>query len=202
VAELDTRVQRVAGRACPLRGDDIDTDRIIPARYLRAVTFEGLGEHAFEDDRKQAKGDHALDQARFEGAAILVVGRNFGCGSSREHAPQALMRRGFRAFVGASFAEIFFGNCVALGLPCVTLAPADLASLFDAVELDPAQEVVVDLAALTVACRAGTFPASIPEGARSQLLGGTWNATAVLLEAGPAIERTAGALPYVSGFAG
>jgi 3-isopropylmalate/(R)-2-methylmalate dehydratase small subunit len=201
VAQLDTRVQRVAGRACPLRGDDIDTDRIIPARYLRAVTFEGLGEHAFEDDRKQAKGDHALDQARFEGASILVVGRNFGCGSSREHAPQALMRRGFRAFVGESFAEIFFGNCVALGLPCVTLAPADLAALFDAVELDPAQEVVVDLAALTVACRAGTFPASIPEGARSQLLGGTWNATAVLLEAGPAIERTASALPYVSGFA-
>jgi 3-isopropylmalate/(R)-2-methylmalate dehydratase small subunit len=202
VTQLETRVQRVAGRACPLRGDDIDTDRIIPARYLRAVTFEGLGEHAFEDDRKQAKGDHALDQARFEGASILVVGRNFGCGSSREHAPQALMRRGFRAFVGASFAEIFFGNCVALGLPCVTLASRDLAALFDAVELDPTQEVVVDLAALTVACRAGTFPASIPEGARSQLRGGTWNATAVLLEAGSAIELTAGALPYVSGFAG
>jgi 3-isopropylmalate/(R)-2-methylmalate dehydratase small subunit len=202
VAELDTRVLRVAGRACPLRGDDIDTDRIIPARYLRAVTFEGLGEHAFEDDRRQAKGDHALDQARFDGAAILVVGRNFGCGSSREHAPQALVRRGFRAFVGASFAEIFFGNCVALGLPCVTLAPADLAKLFDAVELDPAQEVVVDLAAPSVSCRAGTFAASIPEGARSQLTGGTWNATAVLLEAGDAIERTAGALPYVAGFAG
>jgi 3-isopropylmalate/(R)-2-methylmalate dehydratase small subunit len=202
VAELETRVERIAGRACPLRGDDIDTDRIIPARYLRCVTFEGLGEHAFEDDRKQAKGDHALDQARFAGASILVVGRNFGCGSSREHAPQALLRRGFRAFVGASFAEIFFGNCVALGLPCVTLAPADLAKLFDAVELDPAQEVAVDLAALTVSCRAGTFAASMPEGARSQLLGGTWNATAVLLEAGPAIERAAGALPYLEGFAG
>jgi 3-isopropylmalate/(R)-2-methylmalate dehydratase small subunit len=199
---LDTRVLRVAGRACPLRGDDIDTDRIIPARYLRCVTFEGLGEHAFEDDRRQAKGDHSLDQERFEGASILVVGRNFGCGSSREHAPQALMRRGFRAFVGASFAEIFFGNCVALGLPCATLAPGDLARLFDAVELDPSQEVVLDLAALTVSCRAGTFAASMPEGARSQLLGGTWNATAVLLEAGPAIERTAAALPYVAGFAG
>ena len=202
MAELDTRVQRVAGRACPLRGDDIDTDRIIPARYLRAVTFEGLGEHAFEDDRKQAKGNHPFDDDRFAGARILIVGRNFGCGSSREHAPQALMRRGFQAFVGASFAEIFFGNCVALGLPCVTLAPADLAKLFDAVELDPAQEVAVDLVALTVACRAGTFAASMPEGARSQLTGGTWNATAVLLEAGPAIERTAGALPYIAGFAG
>jgi 3-isopropylmalate/(R)-2-methylmalate dehydratase small subunit len=200
VPELETRVQRIAGRACPLRGDDIDTDRIIPARYLRCVTFEGLGEYAFEDDRKQAKGDHPLDQVRFDGASILVVGRNFGCGSSREHAPQALARRGFRAFVGASFAEIFFGNCVALGLPCVVLAPADLAKLFDAVELDPTQEVALDLAALTVSCRAGSFAAAMPEGARSQLLGGTWNATAVLLEAGPAIERTVTALPYLEGF--
>jgi 3-isopropylmalate/(R)-2-methylmalate dehydratase small subunit len=195
-AGLETRVQRVSGRACALRGDDIDTDRIIPARYLRCVTFEGLGEYAFEDDRKQAKGDHPLDQERYDGAAILVVGRNFGCGSSREHAPQALMRRGFQAFVGGSFAEIFFGNCVALGLPCVTLAPADLAALFDSVELDPAQEITLDLEALTLSCRAGRFAVAMPEGARSQLLEGSWNATAVLLEAGDAIERTAAALSY------
>lgn len=195
-AGLETRVQRVSGRACALRGDDIDTDRIIPARYLRCVTFEGLGEYAFEDDRKQAKGDHPLDQERYAGAAILVVGRNFGCGSSREHAPQALMRRGFQAFVGGSFAEIFFGNCVALGLPCVTLAPADLAALFDSVELDPAQEVTLDLEALTLSCRAGRFAVAMPEGSRSQLLEGSWNATAVLLEAGDAIERTAAALGY------
>jgi 3-isopropylmalate/(R)-2-methylmalate dehydratase small subunit len=200
--ELDTRVRLVRGRACPLRGDDIDTDRIIPARYLRAVTFEGLGEHAFEDDREQAKGDHALDQERYEGAEILVVGRNFGCGSSREHAPQALLRRGFRAFVGASFAEIFFGNCVALGLPCVTLAAADLAKLFDAVELDPAQDVTVDIDLLEVTCRAGTFKAGLPDGARSQLREGTWNATAVLLEAGDAIEKTAKSLPYFAAFEG
>jgi 3-isopropylmalate/(R)-2-methylmalate dehydratase small subunit len=197
---MDARVERVAGRACVLRGDDIDTDRIIPARFLRCVTFDGLGEHAFEDDRKQAKGDHPLDVARFEGSSILVVGRNFGCGSSREHAPQALMRRGFRAFVGASFAEIFFGNCTALGLPCVTLARDDLARLMDAVELDPAQEVVVDLRARTVACRAGTFPASMPDGARGQLLEGSWNATSVLLGAGDAIEAAARRLPYVAGF--
>jgi len=193
-------LRRVAGRACVLHGDEIDTDRIIPARYLRCVTFDGLGEHAFEDDRKQAKGDHPFDDERFEGASILVVGRNFGCGSSREHAPQALMRRGFRAFVGGSFAEIFAGNCTALGLPCVTLAHDDLAALAESVELDPGQEVVLDLEARTVTSRAGTARASIREGARAQLLAGTWHATAVLLEAGDAIEATAARLPYVSGF--
>jgi 3-isopropylmalate/(R)-2-methylmalate dehydratase small subunit len=194
------RIERVAGRACVLRGDDIDTDRIIPARFLRCVTFDGLGEHAFEDDREQAKGDHPFDAERFEGARVLVVGRNFGCGSSREHAPQALMRRGFRAFVGGSFAEIFFGNCTALGLPCATLRPDDLSALMDAVEADPEQEVVVDLADGTVRCRSGSFAASIPDGARGQLSEGTWNATAVLLDAGDAIERCAARLPYLSSF--
>ncbi len=194
--------RRVAARACVLPGDDIDTDRIIPARFLRCVTFDGLGEHAFADDRAQAKGQHPLDDPRFAGAGILVVGRNFGCGSSREHAPQALLRAGFRAFVGASFAEIFFGNCVALGLPCVTLEEGDLARLRESVELDPDQEVVVDLEAGTVRSRAGIFRASLPEGARRQLLDGTWNALAVLLEAGDAIERTARSLPYVDGFRG
>jgi 3-isopropylmalate/(R)-2-methylmalate dehydratase small subunit len=199
------RIERVAGRGCVLRGDDIDTDRIIPARYLRCVTFDGLGEHVFEDDREQAKGDHPLDEERFEGAEILIVGRNFGCGSSREHAPQALARRGFRAFVGGSFAEIFAGNCTALGLPCVTLEDADLAALMDAVEADPKQQVVVDLAAATVACRAGTctrtYMAQIPAGAADALLAGTWDATSVLLEAGDAIERRADALPYLADFA-
>jgi 3-isopropylmalate/(R)-2-methylmalate dehydratase small subunit len=198
---MSTRVERVAGRACVLRGNDIDTDRIIPARYLRCVTFDGIGEHAFADDRAQAKGNHPLDDPRFAGAAILVVGRNFGCGSSREHAPQSLARFGFRAFVGASFAEIFAGNCTALGLPCVTLAEPDLAKLMDAVELDPAQEVVVDLAKRSVSSRAGTLAAALPEGVRQQLLEGTWNATAVLLEAGDAIERAAARLPYLRGFA-
>jgi len=198
--ERDSIVARVAGRACPVRGDDIDTDRIIPARYLRCVTFDGLGEYAFEDDREQAKGDHPLDQERFDGASILVVGRNFGCGSSREHAPQSLMRRGIRAFVGGSFAEIFAGNCTALGLPCVTLAEDDLAKLFDSVELDPSQEVSVDVEARTVTCRAGTFTATVPDGTRMQLLEGTWNGTAVLLEAGDAIERTSATIPYIAGY--
>ena len=166
----EAKITVVAGRACPLRGDDIDTDRVIPARYLRCVTFEGLGEYAFEDDRLQAKGDHALDQERF------------------------------RAFVGGSFAEIFFGNCTALGLPCVTLAEDDLAALFDSVEADPAQEVVVDLEARTVRSRAGVAAAQVPDGTRMQLVEGSWNATAVLLEAGDAIEARAQALPYIAGF--
>jgi 3-isopropylmalate/(R)-2-methylmalate dehydratase small subunit len=194
-------VTRVAGRGCVLRGDDIDTDRIIPARFLRCVTFDGIGAHAFEDDRRQAKGDHPLDDPRFAGAAILVVGRNFGCGSSREHAPQALMRFGFRAFVGESFAEIFFGNCTAMGLPCVTLPHVELERLRESVELDPAQELVLDLEAGTLASRAGVLRVGMPEGARRQLVQGTWNATAVLLEAGPAIEAAATRLPYLSGFA-
>ncbi len=194
------KIERVAGRACVIRGNDIDTDRIIPARFLRCVTFDGLGEHAFEDDRAQAKGDHPLDDERFAGARVLVVGQNFGSGSSREHAPQALRGSGFQAFVGASFAEIFFGNCTALGLPCVTLNESDLGDLMDAVELDPSQEVVVDLVAGTVTCRAGSVPANLPKAARQQLLGGNWDATSVLLEAGSAIESTASQLPYMSRF--
>jgi 3-isopropylmalate/(R)-2-methylmalate dehydratase small subunit len=197
---MDAKVTRVDGRGCVLRGADIDTDRIIPARYLRCVTFDGLGEHAFEDDRKQAKGNHALDDDRFAGARILVVGRNFGCGSSREHAPQALMRWGFGAFVGESFAEIFFGNCVALGLPAVTLPRAELERLMDAVELDPTQELVLDLAAGTLASRAGVQKIAMPDGARRQLLEGNWDATAVLLEARDAVKATAARLPYVGGF--
>jgi 3-isopropylmalate/(R)-2-methylmalate dehydratase small subunit len=189
-------LREIRGTACVLRGDDIDTDRIIPARFLRCVVFDGLGEHAFEDDRLQAKGDHPLDDERFAGASILLVGRNFGCGSSREHAPQALMRRGFRAFVGVSFAEIFAGNCLALGLPCLTLAPEDLARLTDSVSLDPTQTLVLDLAAGNVIYRGGRLAAHLPDGARRQLLEGTWNATAVLLEAGARIEQTAARLGY------
>jgi 3-isopropylmalate/(R)-2-methylmalate dehydratase small subunit len=200
--ERSRGLERVAGRACVLRGDDIDTDRIIPARFLRCVTFDGIGEHAFEDDREQAKGDHPLDDPRFRGASILVVGRNFGCGSSREHAPQALLRFGFRAFVGASFAEIFAGNCTALGLPCVTLAEGELEALMDSISLDPAQQVVIDLVERTVTSRAGIAQAGLRDGVRKALLEGSWNATAVLIDAGAAIERAAGRLPYVSGFPG
>jgi 3-isopropylmalate/(R)-2-methylmalate dehydratase small subunit len=195
------RIERVRGRGCVLRGDDIDTDRIIPARFLRCVVFDGLGEHAFEDDRAQAKGDHPLDDPRFVGANVLIVGRNFGCGSSREHAPQSLMRRGFRAFVGGSFAEIFAGNCTALGLPCLVLSAEDLDALMNTVEARPDQTLAIDIAARTVTCDVGTFAAQIHDGTRQQLLEGSWNATNVLLDAGDAIERAAERLPYLSGFA-
>ena len=195
-----TAIDRVEGRACVLRGSDIDTDRIIPARFLRAVTFDGLGEHAFEDDRIQAKGDHPLDDERFAGASILIVGANFGCGSSREHAPQALMRSGFRAFIGKSFAEIFAGNCTALGLPHVTLDADDLAALMDSVTLDPEQQVVIDLEARSVTSRVGAVAANIPDGVRRQLLEGNWNATHVLLDAGDAIEAAAARIPYLADF--
>ena len=191
------KIERVAGTALVLRGDNIDTDRIIPARYLRCVTFDGLGEHAFEDDRIQAKGDHPFDDDRFDGARLLVCAHNFGSGSSREHAPQALMRRGLHAFIGGSFAEIFAGNCTAMGLPCATLPDAELLKLMDSVDLDPTQQVVLDVEARTVTFRDGTFPVTIADGARQQLLSGTWNATAVLLEAGNAIEATAARLPYI-----
>ncbi len=193
-------VKRIEGRGCVVRGNDIDTDRIIPARFLRCVTFDGLGEHAFEDDRQQAEGTHPFDDERFVGASILVVGENFGCGSSREHAPQALMRWGFQAFIGGSFAEIFLGNCTALGLPCVTLGGDDLAALMDTVAGNPEQVVEIDLEARTVKSRAGTVEATIADGARRQLLKGTWNATHVLLEAGDAIEETAAQIPYLNDF--
>ncbi len=195
-----TAIDRVEGRACVLRGSDIDTDRIIPARFLRSITFDGLGEHAFEDDRIQAKGDHPLDDKRFAGASILIVGANFGCGSSREHAPQALMRSGFRAFIGKSFAEIFAGNCTALGLPHVTLDADNLEALMDSVTLDPEQQVVIDLEARTVTSLAGAVAANIPDGVRRQLLEGDWNATHVLLDAGDAIEAAAARIPYLADF--
>jgi 3-isopropylmalate/(R)-2-methylmalate dehydratase small subunit len=191
------KIERVEGRGCVVRGDDVDTDRIIPARFMKEVTFDTMGEHAFEDARKDAKGEHPLDQERFQGSSILVVGQNFGCGSSREHAPQALMRFGFNAFIGGSFAEIFFGNCTALGLPCVTLSSEDLSTVMDSIELDPAQNVEIDVQASKVRCRAGEFDAGIPAGTRKMLLEGSWDATRVLLDAGDLIEQTAERLPYV-----
>ncbi|MCY3760807.1 MAG: 3-isopropylmalate dehydratase small subunit [Gemmatimonadetes bacterium] len=191
-------VRAVSGRAVVVRGTDIDTDRIIPARYLRTVTFDNLGEHAFEDERRA--GSHPFDDPRCQGAGILVVNKNFGCGSSREHAPQALARWGIRGFVGESFAEIFFGNCVAMGLPCMTASEADVARLMQAVEEDPSLELKIDVEAQTVAFASDSITATLPDGPRGQLVTGTWDALGQLLEAADEIESTAGKLPYVAGF--
>ncbi len=193
-------IDKVVGRGCVSRGDDVDTDRIIPARFMKEVTFDTMGEHLFEDAREAAKGNHPLDNEAFEGAQILIVGKNFGCGSSREHAPQALMRYGFNGFIGSSFAEIFAGNCTAMGLVWVTLPDADLAKVMDSVELDPSQEITIDVEARTVAYRDGTLSCDIPDGTRKQLLEGTWDAMGLLLDAGDAIEQTGSALSYVSGY--
>ena len=195
----DFRRRQVTGRGIPLPGNDIDTDRIIPARFLKGVTFEGLGEHAFEDARKQ-NPEHPFNSPAYQGAAVLVVGANFGCGSSREHAPQALMRWGIRAIVGASFAEIFFGNCVMLGIPCLVAAPEDLEWLQRAIARSPKEPLTVDVEKQEVRFGDRVIKATVPDGPRQQLVGGTWDSTAVLLEAGNAIEATASKLPYVTGY--
>ncbi len=191
-------VTRIPGRGIPVRGNDIDTDRIIPARYLLSITFEGLGEHAFKDDRKSSV--HPFDDPRFLGASILIVNANFGCGSSREHAPQALMRWGIKSVVGESFAEIFLGNSTAMGVPCVTLKRADIQALMDAIEHDPSQEITIDLADKTLSWRGVKLPVDIPDGNRVQLLEGAWDATGMLLEGEDAVRKVAERLPYVTGF--
>ena len=199
------KIARVSGRPIPLRGNDIDTDRIIPARYLKAVTFDGLGQGTFYDERFDAEGHskgHILDDPRFQakGVRIAIVNKNFGCGSSREHAPQALLRWGIKGLVGESFADIFFGNCIALGMPCVTASEAETAALMSAVEADPAHDLSVDLEALVATYRDRRYPIDVPAGPRSQLLEGTWDGTRVLLDAGDRIRDTAARLPYVRGF--
>ena len=195
--EILIKIDSVEGTGCVLRGDDVDTDRIIPARFMKVVTFDDMGRHAFEDARKAAKGKHPLDDERFSGASILVCGQNFGCGSSREHAPQALMRFGFKAFIGGSFAEIFAGNCTSLGLPCATLGEDELATLMSSIDQDPSQTISIDLQSRKITSRAGEMDAGIPDGVRQQFLEGSWDATRVLLDAGDAIEKTAASLPYV-----
>ena len=195
--------EKVTGRAIPLPGNDIDTDQIIPARYLKCITFEELGRYAFYDERFDGSGkpkDHPLNDPRFKGGTVMVVGRNFGCGSSREHAPQSLMRMGFRAFVGESFAEIFFGNCTALGLPCVRLSHEDAERLTGIVQERPGTEVTVDLSGLTVSAGGESFPCDIPDGARQNLITGTWDTTAALLEAKDEIRKTATKIPYMIGY--
>ena len=193
-------ITHITGTALPLLLDDIDTDRIIPARYLRCVTFDGLGDHAFEDDRKQDPR-HPFNDARFAGASVLIAGRNFGCGSSREHAPQSLMRWGIKAVVAESFAEIFFGNCTSLGIPAVCAARKDLEALAALVASDPKLRVTVDLAAQQVRAATASFPCTMPAGAREALVSGQWDFLGQLLDNTPTIRQRAAQLPYMAGYA-
>lgn len=191
------RIVRVEGRALPLRGNNIDTDRIIPARFLRAVSFEGLEEHLFEDDRVQDPRHPAANPA-YAGARLMFVEGNFGCGSSREHAPQAIHRRGIAAVVGVSFSEIFFGNAVALGMPCVTVDVADATRLIEAAEANPSAVFVLDLTEMRVSGSGLDTPVTLPAAARESFVEGTWDATALLLDRYEEVERTAARLPYLN----
>lgn len=196
------KVTSVTGRALHIPGADIDTDRIIPARFMKCVTFDGLGEFAFYDVRFNPttgdKTDHPLNDPRFDGATILVAGVNFGCGSSREHAPQSLNKYGFKAAIAESFAEIFFGNSTGLGMPCVVGAADDLAALNAAIEADPSLEVTIDLEAMRVRTSAGQdFPVVMPDSAREALVTGHWDPIQELLDNEAAIRAKAAELPYV-----
>jgi 3-isopropylmalate/(R)-2-methylmalate dehydratase small subunit len=194
-----SEIRSVTASAIPLLLDDIDTDRIIPARFLRCVTFDGLGEHAFEDDRRQDP-HHPFDQPRFQGAGILLAGRNFGCGSSREHAPQSLLRWGIHAIIAESFAEIFFGNCNSLGIPAVKASRCDLETLATIVEQNPATPVTVDLVSLTASAGNTTVNVSLPESARDALVTGQWDYLGRLLSATEQVSQHAQHIPYISGF--
>ena len=201
-----SRITQVEGRALPLRGDDIDTDRIIPGRYLKAVTFDGLERFMFEDDRKAWAGkprrnaQHPFDDTRFAGAAVLLVNSNFGCGSSREHAPQGLQRWGFQAIVGESFAEIFLGNSTMIGMPCLTASAADIAALMDKVEQNPQTVLKLDLVAGT--CEADGFRCAValPPKLREAFITGAWDTTGMLLDEYDEVNAMAARLPYVGGF--
>lgn len=197
-----TPISQVRGRGIVLRGNNIDTDQIIPARYLRMVTFDGLGRHVFEDERKAAGGNHPFDDERFAGAKILFVNDNFGSGSSREHAPQALARWGIEAIVGESFAEIFFGNSTTLGLPLVTVPDLVAAQLQDLVEAVPDCEFCLDIERRRLTSSEGAASVSLPAPTREALLSGRWDALGELRENMDAVKKVHDNLPYVSGFAG
>ncbi|MFM7286634.1 MAG: 3-isopropylmalate dehydratase small subunit, partial [Cyanobium sp.] len=202
-------VRRHRGVGVAVVGSDIDTDRIIPARFLKCVTFEGLAAGAFADDRAERvhhpEGPHPFDRPEHQGASVLLVNRNFGCGSSREHAPQALMRWGIRAIVGESFAEIFFGNCLALGIPCLSAEPDTVRALQEAIAADPGAELLLDLEALEVELEsefvgANRWRVHLDPGPHQMLVSGQWDATGQLLAHAVELDRTMGSLPYLRGF--
>ena len=193
-------IQLVEGRALVVAGEDIDTDRIIPARFLKCVSFDALGDQVFADDRKELNGEHPFDQARFQGALILMVNGNFGCGSSREHAPQALMRWGIRAVVGVSFAEIFFGNCLALGIPCMTAAPDQIKAIQALVQADPSRSWSLNLEEMKLSTEEESWEVAVDSGPGEMLRSGRWDATSQLLENAPQVDALMEHMPYLNGF--
>jgi 3-isopropylmalate/(R)-2-methylmalate dehydratase small subunit len=195
------KITSVSGRAVSVPGNDIDTDRIIPARFMKCVTFDGLGEYLFYDVRKNADGTdkpHPLNDPRFKGATILLSGANFGCGSSREHAPQAIQKYGFKAVIAENFAEIFFGNSITLGMPLACAKREDIAKIAAVVEKNPATEVVIDVVKQEIRFAAQTVPATIRDSARDALINGRWDAIGELLDGIPAVKETAKKLPYLA----
>ncbi len=195
------KITTLTGQAINVPGNDIDTDRIIPARFLKCVTFDGLGEYLFYDVRKDADGNnkpHPLNEERFKSATILLSGANFGCGSSREHAPQAIQKYGFRGIVAESFAEIFFGNCTTLGIPCACASREDIAKIAAAVEVDPTIEVTIDVDRQEVRFGNDSVTVEIRGSARDALLNGRWDAIAELHEGVSQVQEVAGRLAYMS----
>ena len=200
---ISEAVKQVTGTAVPVQGNDIDTDQIIPARFMKVVTFEGLGEYAFYDVRFDPSGTakpHPFNDDRYGGASVLLVNSNFGCGSSREHAPQALMRWGIKVVIGESFAEIFAGNCTAMGVPAVSVAPEVVRELVAAVEADPSTQITVDLPHSTVTVGQASYRFEMPPAYRSALIAGSWDSTSVLLSNLEGIAATTKRLPYLNGF--
>ena len=194
-------VQNVSGTALIIQGEDIDTDRIIPARFLKCVSFDALGDQAFADDRLELAGEHPFDQERFKGASILIVNSNFGCGSSREHAPQALMRWGIRAVVGVSFAEIFFGNCLALGIPCASASPDQILAIQALVNNDATRHWTLDLDQMVLASDQDCWDVTIDAGPRDMLRSGRWDATSQLLDNSSKVKMLMDGMPYLNHFA-
>ena len=193
-------IKSIQGRSFTIRGDDIDTDRIIPARFLKCVSFSALGEQVFADDRKELNGNHPFDLDHNKGANILVVNDNFGCGSSREHAPQALMRWGIRLIIGESFAEIFFGNCLALGIPCLTASKEKIVKLQNLIEKTNHQIWNFNLKNLSISNQKETFKLNLDEGPYNMLYSGKWDATSQLLDEEEKINKTFNNLPYLNSF--
>jgi 3-isopropylmalate/(R)-2-methylmalate dehydratase small subunit len=194
------KINQVTGTAIHVPGDDIDTDRIIPARFMKCVTFDGLGEYLFHDVRFDADGNkkpHSLNDEKFSGASVMLSGKNFGCGSSREHAPQSLYRAGFRAIIAGNFAEIFFGNSINLGIPCVAMDSTHRSTLAQWIESNPSTEVTVDVNLLEVRAGQLTLPCDMRAGARDSLLNGAWDPLDELLSANKKVEQVAKDLAYV-----